>query len=151
MEYVLMSLKITSKFNIPGKTTTWNASTWLSRWGELIWTTFLDWGRLVWPGTASWPLVKDHSGHTEVLKMSKLWPGFKISPILADLCHLVSEYLNSNAVAGKSLATPGVSISFEGTNKTLAGKWEAIFYTALKRCYQFWSTIETIALMTSLK
>ena len=83
-----MSLKATSKFNIPGITPTWNSSTWSSRWGLLIWTSFLDWRRLVWPRTASWPLHKDHSGHTEVFKMSKLRHGFKISPILADLCDM---------------------------------------------------------------
>ena len=88
VEYVLMSLTFTSIFYIPGKTITFNVSTWSSRWGPLIWTTSLDWRKLVWPWTASWPLHKDHSGHTEVLKTSKLWHGFKFSPILADLCHI---------------------------------------------------------------
>ena len=71
-----------------GKTTTWNASTWSSRWGQLIWTKFLEQRWLVWYETVSWPLHKDYSNHTEVLKISKLWNGFKISPFLADLCHI---------------------------------------------------------------
>ena len=37
--YVWLSLKVTSKFNIPGETTIWNVSTWSSRWVLLIWTT----------------------------------------------------------------------------------------------------------------
>ena len=48
----------------------------------------LDWCWLVWPGTATWPLDKDGSGRTEVLKISKLWNWFEISSILADLFHI---------------------------------------------------------------
>ena len=80
-----MSLKATSKFYISQITPPWNASTWSSSWGQLIRTTFLDWRRIAWPGTASWPLHIDHSGHTKVVKVSKLWHWFKISPIIADL------------------------------------------------------------------
>ena len=39
----------------------------------------------LWPGTESWLIRKDHSGNTKVIKISKLWHGFKIFPILADL------------------------------------------------------------------
>ena len=46
-----------------------------------------DWRQLVWPWTASWPQHKQHSDNTEVLTISKLWHGFKVSTILADLCH----------------------------------------------------------------
>ena len=38
-----------------------------------------------------WPLHKDHSGNTKALKISKLWHGFRIFSILADLCHMTSE------------------------------------------------------------
>ena len=41
--------------------------------GGVIQTTFMDWCQQLWPGTASWPLHKDNSGYTKVLKMVKLW------------------------------------------------------------------------------
>ena len=41
-ENVQTSLKVTSKFNFPGITPTWNAFTWASRWGQLLQTTCLD-------------------------------------------------------------------------------------------------------------
>ena len=53
-----MSLEATSKFNIPGITPTWNASTWSSRWGHEVWMTFLDCPGHLWPEIASWPLHK---------------------------------------------------------------------------------------------
>ena len=83
-----ISRKATSKFNILRITPTWNASTWSSKWGQLVWTTFLDCHRQLRPGTATWLSYKGHSRHTEVMKISKLWHGFKVSPILADLCHM---------------------------------------------------------------
>ena len=79
------SLKVASKFNIPGIIPNWNASTWSYRWGQLIWMTFLDCRGLLWPGTASWSLHKYHSSYTEVLKILKLWYWVKI---LVDLCHI---------------------------------------------------------------
>ena len=87
-EYGWMSLNVTSKFNIPWIILNWIAFTWSSRWGQVIWIAFLDWRGLLWPGTASWPLHKNHSDYTEVLKILKLWHGFKIFPILADLRHM---------------------------------------------------------------
>ena len=36
VENVQMSLKATSKVNFPGITPTWYASTWTSRWGQLV-------------------------------------------------------------------------------------------------------------------
>ena len=68
---------------------TWNAFTWSSRCGQLILMTFLDWQGLLWPGSASWPLHKNHSGYREVLKLLKLWHWFKIFPVFADLCHII--------------------------------------------------------------
>ena len=53
-----MSLESTSKFNMPGITPTWNASTWSSRWGHEVWMTFLDCPGHLWPEIASWPLHK---------------------------------------------------------------------------------------------
>ena len=44
---------------------TWNASTWWSRWGQLIWIINLDSHWLLLPGAASWPLHKNHSGYRE--------------------------------------------------------------------------------------
>ena len=58
LENVQISLKATSKLNFPGTTPTWNASTWRSRWGELILTTYLDCCRHLWPGTTRLPLQK---------------------------------------------------------------------------------------------
>ena len=75
-----MSLKVTSKLNIPGKATTWNASTWSSRW--VNWYEQHFWTNANWPGRASGPLQKDHYGQMEVLQISKLWPRFKISSSL---------------------------------------------------------------------
>ena len=48
-----MSLKVTSKFNIPGMIPTWNASSWSSRWDQPIWMICLDWRGVSWPGTAN--------------------------------------------------------------------------------------------------
>ena len=74
-----MSRKATSTFNIPGITPTLylviqGGSTGMNNVFGLP------------PGTTRWPLHKDHSRNTKVMKISKLWHEFKISPILADLC-----------------------------------------------------------------
>ena len=50
---------------------TWNTSTWGFMWVQGVWMTFLDFRRLFWPGTASWPLHRDHFGPTEVLNIKK--------------------------------------------------------------------------------
>ena len=83
-----MSTKVFLKFNITGITPTWNASTLGSKWGQELWMTFLDSHRLLWPGTASYPLYKDHSGPTEVLTFLRLYHGLEIPPTLTDLCHM---------------------------------------------------------------
>ena len=88
VEYVWMSLKVSSKLNIPGIPPTWKASTWSSRCGQLIWMTVLDSRGLLWPGAASWPLHKTQSAYTEVLTTSNMWLGFEILRRLADLCHI---------------------------------------------------------------
>ena len=44
------------------------------------------------PRTARWPLHTDHSWNTKALKISNLWHGFKISPILTDLSHIFTIY-----------------------------------------------------------
>ena len=91
-------------FNIPGITPAWNAFTWSSRWDQLIWIKKRP---LVWHGTVSWPLLKDYSIHMEVLTISKVLHGFKISPILADLCHIYSHnkdfYLKNRPNEDKNL------------------------------------------------
>ena len=69
-----MSSKATSKFFILGITPTWNASTWSSSWGQLVWKTFLDCRGLLWPGAASWNLHKDHSGPTADLQKVPKFP-----------------------------------------------------------------------------
>ena len=86
-EYVWMSLKVTSKFHTPGITPTWNACNWSSRWGQVIWMTFLDWLGLLWPGTASWPLHKNYRSNQEVLRKN-IYNWFKIYPILTGMCHM---------------------------------------------------------------
>ena len=75
-----MSCQDKSKLNIPGINLTWIASTWSSRVGQMVWRTFLDSCWLLWPGTTMWPLHKGHSGNIKLLKISKLWHEFKISP-----------------------------------------------------------------------
>ena len=84
VKYVWISRKVTSKFNIPGIIPTWNTSTWGPRWVQEVWMMFLDSRRLLWPGTAGWPLHRDHSGPTEVVNILKLWPRFEIPPTLTD-------------------------------------------------------------------
>ena len=88
------SFKCSSKFNIPGKPFTLDASTWSSRWGQLKQITFLVYLGLLLP--ASWPLQEYHSSYTEMLKIYKLWHGFNISPflqgILADLFHILPQH-----------------------------------------------------------
>ena len=80
-------LKIKYSRNIP----TWNASTWSSKWGKLIWIIALDSRGLVWPedsGKQGDLATKSHSGNTELLKVSKIYLGFKSSPTPTDLCHM---------------------------------------------------------------
>ena len=67
LQNVQMNLKSTLKFNFPWWTPTWNASTWASRWCQLIGTMFLDWHMS--PGTARWPLHTDHSGNTNTINI----------------------------------------------------------------------------------
>ena len=88
VDYVWMSLKATSNFNIPQIAPNCNAYTWSSRWGQLKLMKILDCQGILWPGTASSPIHKSHSISTDMLKISELWHGPKISPILADLCHI---------------------------------------------------------------
>ena len=96
VESVQTSVKANLKFSYLGITPTWNASTWATRWFQLIYTTFLDCCWHLSPGTARWPLHKDHSGNTKALKISKLWHGLKIPPNLVDLCHIydIKFYVN---------------------------------------------------------
>ena len=79
-----MSHKATLKFNIPGIIPTWIAYTLSSRGRSTdmnnlfgLPSTFLAWDNKD---------NKDHSGNTKALKISNLWRGFEISPILADMC-----------------------------------------------------------------
>ena len=65
VKFVWMSRKVTSKFNIPGITPTWNTSTWGSRWFQEVWMTFLN-SHLSWDSK----LTSD------------------IFPTLTDLCHV---------------------------------------------------------------
>ena len=67
-ENVQISLKATSKFNFPGMTTTWNAFTWVSRWGQLMKATFLGCRQHLWPGTTKWPPTKKSN-----LRTPKRW------------------------------------------------------------------------------
>ena len=87
-ENVQISLKATSKFNFPG----------LLLPGMLLPG---DPGGVNWYKQRFWTPAdicdlgqqgdlkkKNNSENTKVLKISELWHGFKISPILADLCHI---------------------------------------------------------------
>ena len=78
-----MSLRVHSKFNIPGIPLIWNASTWLSRWDRPMWTIFQ---------TTLWQQAgfntKTILMSSRLLKFVKLLQRFKISPILPDLCHI---------------------------------------------------------------
>ena len=66
----------------------WNTRTWISStWGRC--TTVLDSHCIFWPIVASRPLQSNHSGHTEVLKMSKIYPCLEICPTITDLCHIM--------------------------------------------------------------
>ena len=56
----------------------------------------LDCRQHLWPGTIRWPLYKHHSGNTKALKIWKLCHGFKISQILANLCHMYFFFLMAN-------------------------------------------------------
>ena len=85
-------LKIPYSENPP----TWNSWNWLSRWGQLMWVTILDCLVPLWPGTVNWPLHKSHTGFTELLNISKLWHGFKITPILADLWYLSQHRVDAS-------------------------------------------------------
>ena len=101
-----MSRRAASQFNILGITPTWNASTWSSRWGQLIWTMFLDCRQHLWSrSTARWLLHKIHSGNTKVLEISKLWHGFKISPILADFCYIYKAIFPYTVLVGQATQT----------------------------------------------
>ena len=51
-------------------------------------TNVLDCRQRLWTGTAGWLLYEGHPGHTKVMKIMKVWHGFKIFPILADLSHI---------------------------------------------------------------
>ena len=80
-------LKIKYSRNIP----TLIASTWSSRWGQLIWIIALDSRGLVWPedsGKQGDLATKSHSDNTELLKVSKIYLGFKSSPTPTDLYHM---------------------------------------------------------------
>ena len=100
VEYVWMSRKVTSKYDMPGIPLTRNASTWSSRRGQVIWMTVLDSCGLLWPMELSWPL---HQNHSEVLKMSNTWNGFEMLCHLCHLCHIsfiaLSEYNGALAIS----------------------------------------------------
>ena len=91
-EYVWMSLKVTSKFNIPGITQTWNGSTWSCiqvRSSDMknifgLTGTFVTWDSKV---TSPQKPIWLHGG----ANFFKLWHGFKIFPTLADLCHIQTQ------------------------------------------------------------
>ena len=64
-----------------------------------------DLGRVNWYKQCFWTVAnicdlgqqgylykKDYSGNNEALKISKLWHGFKNSPILGDLCHMLDLF-----------------------------------------------------------
>ena len=60
VNYVWMSRKTPLKFNTPGITQAWNATTWSSSYGQLVWMNCLDYHGLLSHGRASWVLPEFH-------------------------------------------------------------------------------------------
>ena len=51
--WINMASKWLLKIKTPGTASTWNASTWSSRWSQMIKITVLDWLRLSWSWEAT--------------------------------------------------------------------------------------------------
>ena len=97
-------------------------------------THFLDWRQLVWPGTVSWPLHKDNSGHTEVLNISKNIHELKICPSLICAIYLFIRENTYSAIFTQSTKTKNYK-SFGEKRGQWSDLLEAEWTVAVLLCY----------------